>query len=60
MTAKKESRTLILAPKGKDGAPTLDGLIAMFRELTGHEPTRADIAEARAILAAAARPPIVH
>lgn len=60
MATKKRPRTLILAAKGKDGVPTIDGLIAMFRELTGREPTRADVAEARAILAEARRPPIVH
>jgi hypothetical protein len=38
---------LYLADKGPDGLPTFDGLMELFRKLTGREPTPEEIVAAK-------------
>jgi hypothetical protein len=48
-----QTPTLVLLPPG---IPTVEGLVAMFRALTGRELSPSDVEEARAILASIDEP----
>lgn len=49
MTAKKKMPQLVVAG-GRNREPTLDEIAAMVKQMTGKDPTPADLAEAKRIL----------
>lgn len=49
MTISKKPELFLVGPS--EGGPSLDDLMALFRKLTGREPTEEDLVKARETLA---------